>query len=102
MNHTESSSSDFFRLHCIVQGRVQGVGFRAFTQRKAYEKDLTGWVRNRWDGTVEVVAEGPRKHLEDFLEGLRRGPFSGTTRNVKVEWQKSRDEFNTFRIRMTG
>jgi len=102
MNSVESASSDIIRIHCIVHGRVQGVGFRAFTQRKASENGLTGWVRNRWNGTVEVVAEGSRKTVEDFLQVLRRGPFSGTTRDVKVDWQKSRDEFNTFRIRMTG
>ena len=45
------------RLHAIVHGYVQGVTFRATTQREAARRKLTGWVRNRWDGTVETVAD---------------------------------------------
>jgi acylphosphatase len=90
------------RLHAIVEGRVQGVGFRAFTQRNATILGLCGWVRNRWDGTVEVIAEGPRLEAEKLLNILRRGPFYGTTQNVVFDWYPATGEFSSFRVRMTG
>jgi acylphosphatase len=89
------------RLHAIVDGRVQGVGFRYFTQERAAFLGLTGWVRNRWNGTVELVAEGPKADLETFLRAIQRGPRTGTTQNVKVDWLENRGEFNSFRIRQT-
>jgi acylphosphatase len=58
----------------VVSGRVQGVGFRYFVQRKAVELGVAGWVRNRPDGTVEAEAAGPKELLDDFELELRRGP----------------------------
>ena len=89
------------RLHAIVDGRVQGVGFRYFTQERAVFLGLTGWVRNRWDGTVELVAEGSKADLETFLKAIQRGPRPGTTQNVKVDWLEITGEFSSFRIRQT-
>ena len=90
------------RIHAIVDGRVQGVGFRYFTQERAVQLGLTGWVRNRWNGTVELVAEGPKADLETLLRAVRRGPRVGTTQNVNVDWLENRDEFGSFRIRQTA
>lgn len=61
-------------LHFLVQGRVQGVGFRWFVQREASELDLHGWVRNTEDGHVEVVAAGKPHDLNELRTSLRRGP----------------------------
>lgn len=61
-------------LHFLVQGRVQGVGFRWFVQREASELDLHGWVRNTEDGHVEVVAAGKPRDLNELRTSLRRGP----------------------------
>jgi acylphosphatase len=61
-------------LHFLIQGRVQGVGFRWFVHREASELDLRGWVRNTEDGDVEVVASGPVEDLAELRESLRRGP----------------------------
>ena len=58
----------------IVQGRVQGVGYRYFVRRQAETLGVTGYARNRPDGTVEVVAEGDESSLRDFEERLRSGP----------------------------
>jgi acylphosphatase len=96
------SKAETIRLHAIVTGRVQGVGFRAFTQRNAIVLNLTGWVRNRWDGTVEIVAEGSSSSLDPFLLALQRGPRVGTTQNVKYDWLDATGEFSSFRVRMTG
>ena len=74
------------RLHAIVHGRVQGVGFRATTQDEAQGLGLQGWVRNRVDGSVEVDAEGDRTHLETFLAFLYEGPLGAHVHAVDAEW----------------
>jgi acylphosphatase len=61
-------------LHFLIQGRVQGVGFRWFVHREASELDLRGWVRNTEEGDVEVVASGKESDLAELRASLRRGP----------------------------
>jgi acylphosphatase len=61
-------------LHFLIQGRVQGVGFRWFVHREASELSLRGWVRNTEDGQVEVVASGAEDDLSELRSSLRRGP----------------------------
>jgi len=61
-------------LHFLIQGRVQGVGFRWFVHREASELELRGWVRNTEDGDVEVVAAGHVEDLAELRASLRRGP----------------------------
>jgi len=61
------------RIHCIVKGDVQGVGFRAFTQRQAVKLGLKGWVKNLYDGNVEIMAEGTEGGIETFLGLIRTG-----------------------------
>jgi len=61
-------------LHFLIQGRVQGVGFRWYVHREASELDLRGWVRNTEDGDVEVVAHGSEADLAELRASLRRGP----------------------------
>jgi acylphosphatase len=74
------------RLHAIVRGRVQGVGFRYTTQHEAQKLGLAGWVRNLQDGGVEVDAEGDRTHLETFLAFLHRGPLGAHVDAVESDW----------------
>ncbi|MFC0523261.1 acylphosphatase [Pontibacillus salicampi] len=61
-------------VHMIVTGKVQGVGFRFSTQQKALEHNVSGWVRNKMDGSVEVEAEGEDKDVESFINALHQGP----------------------------
>lgn len=89
------------RLHAIIEGHVQGVGFRAFISRRASELGATGWVRNRRDGTVEVVAEGKRSSLDQLLSALRRGPMSATVTDVKPDWRTATGEFDDFNLKYT-
>jgi acylphosphatase len=89
------------RLHATVEGRVQGVNFRYFVSQTARRLGITGWVRNRWDGTVEVVAEGESKKLEKLLEDLHHGPPSANVTAVHQEWSRFKDEFNGYEVRMT-
>ena len=70
------------RLHVLVRGRVQGVGFRWFVRETARELGLAGWVRNRPDGVVEVAAEGSAATLERLREQLRNGPPGAVVTSV--------------------
>lgn len=82
-----------------MRGRVQGVGFRAFAQRQAQVRGCTGFVRNGADGgSVDVVAEGVRAALEDFLEALRRGPRLSRVTGIDVQWLPARAEFAGFNV----
>ncbi|MBN2502025.1 MAG: acylphosphatase [Anaerolineales bacterium] len=90
------------RLQATVSGRVQGVGFRYFVLDAANSLDLTGWVRNRRNGDVEVLAEGERPDLEALLRRLNRGPSSSYVQDVKHRWEAANGEFERFRIRMTA
>jgi acylphosphatase len=89
------------RLHVIIEGRVQGVGFRYFVLEVAELLSIYGWVRNRWDDTVEVLAEGERSVLEKLLDTLGRGPRGAFVSSVKVDWEKPTGEFHNFRVAMT-
>lgn len=90
------------RLHVYIEGRVQGVGFRAFVQREALKLGLTGWVRNRWEGSVETLAEGVQGDLDAFLVSLRRGPAGSNVSNIRTSWGEAAGEFKSFQIRMTA
>lgn len=89
------------RLHAIIEGRVQGVSFRYFVRENAHFMGLTGWVRNRSNGSVEVMVEGPRSQLELLLQELRKGPESAYVTDVQVEWLEGTGEFSTFWVRST-
>lgn len=95
--HDESNS----RLHALLSGRVQGVSFRYFVLEQAAELDLMGWVRNRWDGSVEVTAEGSRNKLEQLLQTLRQGPPMARVDNVDFAWLDASGEFVGFNVRST-
>lgn len=87
------------QLHAVVHGRVQGVNFRYYTLQTANQLGLTGWVRNRPDRTVEVVAEGTPAALERLLAFLHSGPPSAHVTRVDVEWRAAAGAFDRFEIR---
>lgn len=70
--------------HYLILGRVQGVGYRFATLKKAMELNLTGWVKNCEDGSVEVLAEGTKKNLDSLISWLRVGPPSASVREIKI------------------
>ena len=72
-------------LHVIVEGRVQGVGFRAYVEREAKARSLRGWVRNRSDGSVEAVFMGEEEDVQSMIVACHRGPRMSVVRNVKSE-----------------
>ncbi|MDY6877631.1 MAG: acylphosphatase [Chloroflexota bacterium] len=87
------------RLHAIVHGYVQGVNFRYYTIRAAQQLGITGWVANRWNGTVETVAEGQRAALIEFLDFLHRGSPHSTVQRVDAEWETPNGQFERFGVR---
>ncbi|MBD3171728.1 acylphosphatase [Candidatus Bathyarchaeota archaeon] len=89
------------RAHIYVEGRVQGVGFRANTRRTANRLGLTGWVRNLRDGRVEIIAEGEEEMIDRLIQWCHRGPTMAHVTNVTVEKGDAKGEFNLFRTRST-
>ena len=83
----------------IITGRVQGVGFRFYTQRKARELGITGWVRNRRDGAVEAMVQGSSGAVEAMIAWARRGPPSAVVAEVRVT--EASGDFVTFEARPT-
>ena len=86
------------QVQLIVRGRVQGVFFRASTQREARRLGLTGWVKNRADSTVEILAEGEEDGLKDLIAWANRGPSASRVERVDVRWRSFSGEFPDFRI----
>ena len=87
------------RVHVIVSGVVQGVGFRFFTRDLARRYELSGYVRNRADGTVEVEAEGTGQAVGAFLRELEAGPRSSHVAGMEIEEKRAEGVFEDFSIR---
>ncbi len=87
-------------LHFLIQGRVQGVGFRWFVSREAAELGLRGWVRNTEEGEVEVVAAGNVKELAELRASLRRGPRGSRVDHLIEHYldDKEAEDLSSFRI----
>lgn len=99
-NASQSSPSpERKRVRVEILGDVQGVGFRFFAERRANQLGLHGWVRNRYDGAVEVEAEGRAEDLDLFLLALRQGPRSARIEDVRVQWLPHRSDLPPFTVR---
>ena len=89
------------RLHAVVHGRVQGVGYRATTIDEARRLGLAGWVRNRSDGTVEVLAEGSEAKLQILSVYLHRGPWGAVVTSVAEDWNEAAGAPMPFQVKWT-
>jgi acylphosphatase len=87
------------RIEATIHGRVQGVAFRHYTSIQAHRLGVCGWVANRPDGTVRVVAEGDERVLKHFCEWLHEGPSAARVAFVDLIWLDATDEFRDFTIR---
>ncbi len=86
-------------IHLLVSGRVQGVGFRAFTQQAAIENEIVGWVRNLADGAVEVEAVGEDKKVDQFIKKVKKGPsFFAKVKNIQITECESEKNYQKFQI----
>jgi acylphosphatase len=90
---------DNARAHLIISGRVQGVYFRAETQRAALRQGVTGWVRNKRDGTVEADVEGARKDVMALIDWCKSGSLLSKVDKVDVRWENYQGALDTFEVR---
>ncbi|MFI5144291.1 MAG: acylphosphatase [Ignavibacteria bacterium] len=82
-----------------VSGNVQGVGFRYFIARIAYELDLKGYVKNLFNGDVEIFAEGRKEFLEDLAKKAKLGPSHSRVDDIQIQWLDFQNKYNKFEIR---
>ena len=82
-----------------IYGRVQGVFFRNSSQRKARKLNLSGFVRNEPDGTVQIMAEGEEKNLKEFIDWCQDGTIYAKVKKVDIEWFPAIEEFDGFEIK---
>ncbi len=87
------------RIHAIVKGKVQGVFYREFTRREAETLEVTGFVRNLKDGSVEIVAEGEDNKLKEFERRFKKGPLMAFIKDVEIKEEPATAEFDGFDIR---
>jgi acylphosphatase len=86
----------------IVEGRVQGVGYRNFAQRRAELAGLVGYVINLKDGRVRARAEGPRSAIEEYVRALEKGPPLSSVQSISVRWLPATNRYARFDIRYSS
>ena len=85
-------------VHCVIYGRVQGVGFRQSTQKKAQTLGLGGWVRNCENGSVELVAAGEQVAVQALVDWLEQGPLLAEVTQLEINPFASLELFETFKV----
>ena len=86
------------RVHVLISGLVQGVGFRYFAYNKAKSLTLMGHVRNLYSGDVEIEAEGDRSLVEEFIKQVKVGPRAAHVKDMKIEWIKCTETHSGFEV----
>jgi len=86
------------RVRLIIEGRVQGVWFRESTRREAERLGVRGWVRNRREGTVEVLAEGPKENVIKLVDWCHHGPPSARVMRVNETAESFQGEYGSFDV----
>ncbi|OGG12027.1 hypothetical protein A2Z00_03270 [Candidatus Gottesmanbacteria bacterium RBG_13_45_10] len=86
------------RAHLVISGDVQGVGFRSWALGQARDLHLRGWVKNREDGAVEIVAEGDQATVEEFAKRCRHGPDVAWVEHIDTTWAEGTGEFVGFEV----
>ena len=84
--------------HLLISGVVQGVGYRYFALHKASTYGLKGYAKNLYDGRVEVLAEGEKGLVEEFIKDLRHGPISSYVSDIRIEWTVPTYKFEGFQV----
>lgn len=85
--------------HVLVVGRVQGVCFRDYTKRQAIQLNLSGWVRNKHDGSVEAIFSGADTNVKAMLEWLKRGSPLSRVDNIHIHETISEEQYTSFEVR---
>ena len=92
-------SSDKVQIHVLVTGIVQGVFFRSETEKTALDNNVTGWVKNLEDGSVEAVFEGTKEDVEKVIQWCHKGPDAAFVGNVETKEQSPLSNFDSFEIK---
>lgn len=87
------------RVHLFIEGRVQGVFYRAFTRDSAARLGLKGWAKNLYDGRVEVVFEGDKEDIEEAIQECRKGPPGSSVHEIEVVWEEYSGNYKGFEIK---
>jgi len=87
------------RAHAMISGRVQGIFYRASARSEAIKRSLTGWVKNTSDGKVELIAQGPKHEVEDFIDWCRSGPMLAEVTCVDVTMEDPQDDLEGFEVK---
>jgi acylphosphatase len=87
------------RMHLTIRGQVQGVSFRWYARQRAISLGLSGWIRNRPDGSVEALVEGPAEAVNSFVSWAREGPAMASIDAVDEEEQAPSGDTSPFSIR---
>lgn len=89
----------FTEIHCIVTGKVQRVGYRAFVENIARERGITGWVKNDGErGVVELVFQGIPDVLKECIEDLQCGSVLSRVESVAVDWRTPKEQYDDFKV----
>lgn len=94
----ESTTVSHERMVVAISGNVQAVGYRYFARKAAVRLGVVGWVRNDPEGTVSVLAEGPKDTLEAFAEQLEKGPIAADVDEIDVRWEPATGRFDKFSV----
>jgi tRNA pseudouridine55 synthase len=95
----EDIENNFLEFYAKVYGRVQGVGYRYFVREKAQSLDISGYVKNLEDGTVEVLAQGREENLQKLIEELKKGPYLAKVEKIDIIFRKPLEIFRNFEIK---
>lgn len=87
------------RAEILVNGLVQGVGFRFFVVRMAEKLGLKGYTKNLYSGEVYTIVEGEPLIIEDFYNKIKIGPINSDVKNASIKWSESKNEFTRFEVR---
>ncbi len=88
------------RAEIIVNGLVQGVGYRYFVMREAKKMELKGFTQNLYTGEVLTVVEGEKAVIEELIQKLKVGPIHASVKSCKAQWQEPKNEFTDFEVRL--
>lgn len=97
-NYWEHEVLNNIREHLIIEGRVQGVWFRESTRRQAVFLGVSGWVKNRAEGTVEALLEGPEDAVLKLVDWCRKGPSAASVTRIQETEEAWRGEFSSFDV----
>lgn len=87
------------QIHCIIKGDVQGIGYRYFVVREASRLNINGWVKNLYNGDVEVVAEGDEEKIERLLKEFRSGHPYARVDDIYIEWYPPENKYDRFFVK---